>query len=241
MAVHALEDLGMLAACRLRGPELWCGHIIANGTFCVRGKWNVQESGRMGSTFHSWHFTWDIRFYSLNYTPQRNRNTPENAQRESDQAGMGLENITTTVGSGCFAPISILPCSRKHSISLAMSHGWGHPPEEGVWPRPDHSTICPFLDTGTGSGVDMWHKLSQRRSYPCFFLDLLGKKNSFSVAFAESAKSYRIRSACLGMMSMQRKTEPAYGDWLLRTLLEPLCPIVSNPGSCQFHESINSL
>lgn len=35
MAVHVTGDWGMSVACRLRGLELQCGHIIANGTLRV--------------------------------------------------------------------------------------------------------------------------------------------------------------------------------------------------------------
>ena len=42
-------------------------------------------------------------------------------------------------------------------------------------------------------------------------------------------------------MSVQRKAEPRNGDMFLKTLFEPLGPIVPNPGSCQFHVSISSL
>lgn len=42
-------------------------------------------------------------------------------------------------------------------------------------------------------------------------------------------------------MSVQRKAETRNGDMLLKTLFEPLGPIVANPGSYQFHMSINSL
>lgn len=54
MAVHVMEVLGMLVACRLRVPALQCGQLIANQTFVCDGrgvsrKWQEKP----GTTFHS--------------------------------------------------------------------------------------------------------------------------------------------------------------------------------------------